>query len=98
MASQPLDGSKCVEVAYFICRYHAYNDIRQPRVVKVLLFECEPDNCEDRMAVAVIKSCTVVGRVPRHLSTLFSQFRRGACNKAVVIAQTLGGGGKQRGT
>ena len=58
MASQPLDGSKCMEVASFIHGYHAYEDIWQPRVGE--------------------------GHVPRHLSTLFSQFLRRTCNKGVV--------------
>ena len=84
MASQPLDGSKCVEVASFIRGYHAYKYIWQPRVSKVLLLEREPDNCDDKTAVAVIKSCTIVGHMPRHLSTLFSQFIRRICNKGVV--------------
>ena len=84
MASQPLDASEFVEVASFIRGYHAYKDIWQPRVGEVLLLEREPDNCDDKMAVAVIRSRTVVGHVPRHLSTLFSQFLRRTCNKGVV--------------
>ena len=63
MGSQPLDGSKCVEVASFIRGYHAYKDIWQPRVGEILLLEREPDNCDDKMAMAIIKSHTVVGHV-----------------------------------
>ena len=44
----------------------------------------EPDNCDDKVAMAVIKSRTDVGHVLKHLSTFFSQFLRRTCNKGVV--------------
>ena len=56
----------------------------QPTVGKVLVLEREPENSKDKMAVAIMKSRTVVGHVPKHLSTLFSQFLRRARNKGIV--------------
>ena len=40
----------------------------------MLLLKCEPENVEDKFAVAVIKSGTVVGHVPKTLAPVISQF------------------------
>ena len=44
----------------------------------MLLLKCEPENIEDRFAVAVIKSETVIGHVPK------CQFLKRDFNKGVV--------------
>ena len=43
----------------------------------------EPNNIEDNTAVAVLKSLTVVGHVPKELSPLFPQFLR-LCKKGIA--------------
>ena len=50
----------------------------------MLLLKREPENTEDKFAVAVIKSGTVVGHVPKTLAPVISQFLKRDCNKGVV--------------
>ena len=50
----------------------------------MLLLKREPENTEDMFAVAVIKSGTVVGHVPKTLAPVISQFLKRDCNKRVV--------------
>jgi len=50
----------------------------------VLILKREPDNIEDRFAVAVMKSGAVVGHVPKTLAPVISQFLKQDCNKGVV--------------
>ena len=50
----------------------------------MLLLKREPENVEDKFAVAVIKSGTVVGHVPKSLAPVISQFLKRDCNKGVV--------------
>ena len=50
----------------------------------MLLLKREPENTEDKFAVAVIKSGTVVGHVPKTLVPVISQFLKQDCNKEVV--------------
>ena len=50
----------------------------------MLLLKREPENVEDKFAVAVIKSGTVVGHVPKTLVPVISQFLKRDCNKGVV--------------
>ena len=50
----------------------------------MLLLKREPENTEDKFAVAVIKSGTVVGHVPKTLASVISQFLKRDCNKRVV--------------
>ena len=47
-----------------VCGYHAYKDIWEAAIDSDLP---EPDNREDRYAVAVMKSADVVGHVPLYL-------------------------------
>ena len=95
MASQPPDHSRFIEIPSFVRGYHAYQDVWQPIVGEVLVLEREPENHADRMAVAVMKSRTVVGHVPKNLSTVFSQFLRRTCNKGVaeVMGEKVNRGG-----
>ena len=63
---------------------HAYKDLWEPRIGEVLLLQREPDNSQDKLAVAVLKSGRVVGHVPKNLAPIFSPFLKRSCNKAVV--------------
>ena len=45
-----------------------------PREGEVLLLKREPENVEDKFAVAMIKSGTVVRHVPKSLEPVISQF------------------------
>ena len=49
-----------------------------------MLLKREPDNIEDRFAVAVIKSEQIVGHVPKTLAPVISQFLKRDCNKGMV--------------
>ena len=58
--------------------YHIYNSMWEAYVGEELLCQQEEDNAHDPYAVAVLKSATVVGHLPRKVSTLCSLFiRRG---------------------
>ena len=48
--------------------------IWEPREGEVLLLKREPDNIEDKFAVAVIKSEQIVGHVPKALAPVISHF------------------------
>ena len=51
---------------------------------EVLAIEREALNCKDGEVVAVMRSRSIVGHIPRNLSALFSYFLSQSCNKAVV--------------
>ena len=51
---------------------------------EVLLLEREPLNSVDNYAVAIVKSGTVVGHVPRNYSALFFHFLTRSQNKGVT--------------
>ena len=76
MASQPeaSSGADFVEISSFVRGAHAYKDLWEPRIGEVLLFQREPDNSQDKLAVAVLKSGRVVGHVPKNLAPIFSPF------------------------
>ena len=58
--------------------YHIYNSIWEAYIGEELSCQREEDNAHDPYAVAVLKSATVVGHLPRKVSTLCSLFiRRG---------------------
>lgn len=58
----------------------------------MLLLKRKPDNIEDKFAVAVIKSGTVVGDIPKTLAPVISQFLKRDCNKGVVCITGKRGG------
>ena len=86
MASQPMvsSGGDFVEHSSFVRGVHAYKDLWEPRIGEVLQLQREPDNCQDKLAVAVLKSGRVVGHVQKNLAPIFSPFLKHCCNKAVV--------------
>ena len=64
-----------------------YKDIWQSAVGEMLPRKREPDNHSDRYAVAVIRSETIVGHLPRKMSKLSSLFliRGGSINCIVKL-------------
>ena len=76
--------ASCVEVTSFIRGYHAYQDVWQPYVGDVLALEKEALNCKDGQAVAVMRSQTIVGHIPRYILALFSYFRSRSCVIEVI--------------
>ena len=87
MASQPGPSrsptvTSSVEISSYVRGVHAYKDIWEPREGEVLLLKCEPDNVEDRFAVAVIKSEQIVGHVPKTLAPVVIKER--GCKKGTV--------------
>ena len=56
--------------------YHAYKDIWEAAIDSELPCLPEPDNREDRYAVAIMKSADVVGHVPRRVSYICNIFIR----------------------
>ena len=49
-----------------------------------MLLKHEPDNIEDKFAVAVIKSKQIVGHVPKALEPVISYLLKRDCNKGMV--------------
>ena len=77
MPSEPepsSSGTTAIEIASFVRGVHAYKDIWEPREGEVLLPKCEPENLQDKFAVAVMRSGTVVGHVPKNLVPVFFSF------------------------
>ena len=64
--------------------YHAYKDIWNPRIGEVLPLEREPNNSEDRFAVAIKRTGSVVGHVRFNIAPLVSAFLRRDVNKGLV--------------
>ena len=79
MASQPVRGGEDVtslEVQSYVRGYHAHKDVWNPRIGEVLPLEREPNNSEDRFAVAIKRTGSVVGHLPFNLAPLASAFLR----------------------
>ena len=70
MAVDTLERECCIR------GYHVYKHIWEAAIGEELDCRREPDNPNDRYAVAVVKSETVVGHLPRRLSRVFSLLRR----------------------
>ena len=70
MVSQPGPShspTSSVEISSYVRGIHAYKDIWESREGEVLLLKREPDNIEDKFAVAVIRGNKIVGHVPKAL-------------------------------
>ena len=59
------------EISSFIRGYHAYQDFWTPVLNEELQL---PDNPQDELADAVLKSGRVVGHVPRQLAPVLAYF------------------------
>ena len=59
--------------------YHVYKEIWEAAIGEELDCRREPSNAIDRYAVAVMKSGTVVGHLPKKLSCIYSLFIRRGC-------------------
>ena len=68
--------------------YHVYKEIWEVATGEVLICERELHNVRDRYAVAVKKSGTIIGHLPRKLSRVCSLFlRRGG----TIVCTVTGG-------
>lgn len=68
--------------------YHIYKDIWTPVIDEELQCRREPANIIDRYAVAVLKSGTIVGHLPKKISRISSLFiRRGGQIKCEVTGR-----------
>ena len=56
--------------------YHTYKDIWAASLGEELPCQREPSNRSDRFAVAVLKTRTVVGHLPRKISSICSLYLR----------------------
>ena len=84
MASHPVGssstGTDFIEILSCVRGVHTYKDVWEPRAGEVLLLQREPDNGEDKLAVAVLKSGRVVGHAPKNLAPVFHHF----CDTVVI--------------
>ena len=68
--------------------YHIYNSIWEAYIGEELLCQQDEENRHDPYAVAVLKSATVVGHLPRKISTLCSLFiRRGGAIRCRITGR-----------
>ena len=68
--------------------YHVYSDIWEAVIGEELDCRWDPSNAIDRYAVAVVKSGTVVGHLPKKLSRICSSFiRRGGVVRCRVAGR-----------
>ena len=87
IASQPVGGREDItslEVQSYIRGYHTHQDIWDPRIREVLLLQREPNNPEDKFAVAIIRRGNIVGHLPFNLASVVSAFLRRDVNKGLV--------------
>ena len=88
MASQPISRGKediaSLDVQSYVRGYHAYQDIWDPFIGEVLPLEREPNNSEDRFAVAIKRRSDVVGHLPFNLAPVVSAFLQRSINKGLV--------------
>ena len=84
MASQAASGSDVYYLASFVRGLHAYKHIWEPRIGEVLILRREPENCQDKIAVAVMKSDSVVGHVPYEIAAVLSHFLKREFNKGTA--------------
>lgn len=83
MASQiPGNSLSVAEVQSYIRGYHVYMDVWTPSIGETLLLRREPENPNDKSAVAVVNDGEVVGHIPYNMSNIVSQFLRRDYNKA----------------
>lgn len=69
-------GNEEFKVACCIRGYHVYNQIWTATMGEVLACEREPTNEQDRYAVAVLKSGTIVGHLPKGVFSLSTKGRK----------------------
>lgn len=58
-----------IEVPSWIRGYHAYKDSWEIEIGEILELQHEPNNLQDKNAIAVIRSGQVVGHIPRALTS-----------------------------
>ena len=68
----------------YIRGYHAYKEQWNPFTGEVLPLEREPENAEDRFAVAIKKNGDVVGHIPINLAPTIPAFLRRSSNRALA--------------
>lgn len=85
MASQPVGREDIIslKVPSYVRGFHAYQDVWNPHVGEVLPLEREPENPEDKFAVAIRRRGCVVGHIPFNLAPVVSAFLRRDVNKGL---------------
>ena len=97
MASQPGSSSSAtstIEIKSFVWCVYAYKDIWELREGEVLLLKHEPDNVQDKLAFAMMRSRVVAWHVPKMLAPVLSHLLERRCNKGIVL---ITGKGMNRG-
>ena len=56
--------------------HHIYKDVRTPVIGEELICQYELGNLRDPFALSLVKGTTIVGHVPRKISTICSMFLR----------------------
>ena len=69
-----MSGDFFVEFRSVVRGYHVYRSVWTPVLGELLYTEQELGNPEDRYAVSVLKSSTIVGHIPREISKLCWMF------------------------
>ena len=69
-----MTGKKSAVVRSYIHGFHVYKDIWEPVIDQVLPYIQEPENLEDRNAVALMNKEMIVGHVPKHISVWMAMF------------------------
>ena len=81
MASEEMTS---LTISSYVRGYHAYKESWEPFSGEVLPLEREPDNPEDRFAVAIKKRGQVVGHIPFNLAPTVSAFLSRTTNITLV--------------
>ena len=71
-----MTGKKSAVVRSYIRDFHVYKGIWEPVIGQVLPCIQEPENPEDRNAVALMNKEKIVGHVPKNISVWMAMFQK----------------------
>ena len=63
-----MDDHRTLKISSWIRGFHFYKDWWTPTCGEILPLQPEPENAEDKNAVAVLKESRVIGHIPYHLA------------------------------
>ena len=63
-----MDDHRTLKISSWIRGFHVYKDWWTPTGGEILPLQPEPENAEDKNAVAVLKESRVIGHIPYHLA------------------------------
>ena len=76
-----MSDNRILKISSCIRGFHVYKDWWTPTRGEILPLQPEPENAEDKNAVAVLKESRVIGHIPFHLAN--------TKNRTAIVTQSL---------